>query len=311
MKSAAVFLAIICTLLWGTAFPFIKLGYSAFDIRFGDLGAMLLFAGCRFFLAGLVILPFMAVRCHGRILPQRADMLPIALLGLVMTAAQYLFIYIGLGFTSGANTSIITACASFFTVLAAPFFFRGDKLTWLKVCGCALGIGGVLLMNNGGGMTQDTVFGDLMVLLSTICAAAGNLLTKRIASDRNPVLVTAYQLLFGGGLLVFVGLACGGRINFWNSKGILILLWLVFVSAAAFAIWTSLLKYHPASRVSVFILLVPVFGTALSGVLLDENIWKTETLFSLILIAAGILLVNISPKEKTVTSEVSKGDGDD
>ena len=50
-------LAVVCTVLWGTAFPFIKLGYSAFGVADGDVGAMLLFAGCRFFLAGLMVLP--------------------------------------------------------------------------------------------------------------------------------------------------------------------------------------------------------------------------------------------------------------
>ncbi|MEE1105126.1 MAG: EamA family transporter, partial [Ruminococcus sp.] len=69
---------------------------------------------------------------------------------------------------------------------------------------------------------------------------------------------------------------------------------LAFVSAAAFTVWTALLRIHPASKISVFNLLVPIFGTVLSGLLLGENILKIETLLSLLLIAAGILLVNFS-----------------
>ncbi len=79
-----------------------------------------------------------------------------------------------------------------------------------------------------------------------------------------------------------------------SGQGVLILLWLAFVSAAAFTVWTALLRIHPASKISVFNLLVPVFGTVLSGLLLGENILKIETLLSLLLIAAGILLVNFS-----------------
>ncbi|MBQ1944693.1 MAG: EamA/RhaT family transporter, partial [Ruminococcus sp.] len=48
--------AIFCTLLWGTAFPFIKLGYAAFAAADSDIGAKLLFAGLRFFIAGLMVL---------------------------------------------------------------------------------------------------------------------------------------------------------------------------------------------------------------------------------------------------------------
>ncbi len=299
-KSASVPLAIFCTLLWGTAFPFIKLGYAAFDVAENDAGAMLLFAGCRFFLAGLMVLPVLAFG-RNRLLPKKGDFLPIAVLGLVMTAAQYFFTYIGLGYTSGANTSIITACASFFTVIGAAVFFRGDRLTVLKILGCAVGFGGVLVMNRGAAVTTATLFGDGLILLSTVCSAAGNLLSKKIAEGRNPLLVTAWQLMLGGALLIIAGLCFGGRLDFSKLTGVWILVWLAFVSAAAFSIWTALLKYHSASRISVFTLLIPVFGTALSGLLLGESVFRIETLLALLLIAAGIVMVNLSGKGRQTT----------
>ena len=299
-KSASVPLAIFCTLLWGTAFPFIKLGYAAFDVAENDAGAMLLFAGCRFFLAGLMVLPVLAFG-RNRLLPKKGDFLPIAVLGLVMTAAQYFFTYIGLGYTSGANTSIITACASFFTVIGAAAFFRGDRLTVLTILGSAVGFGGVLVMNRGAAVTTATLLGDGLILLSTVCSAAGNLLSKKIAAGRNPLLVTAWQLMLGGALLIIAGLCFGGRLDFSKLTGVWILIWLAFVSAAAFSIWTALLKYHSASRISVFTLLIPVFGTALSGLLLGESVFRIETLLALLLIAAGIVMVNLSGKGRQTT----------
>ena len=295
----AVLAAIFCTLLWGTAFPFIKLGYAAFAIDEGDIGSKLVFAGCRFFLAGLMVLVLLCVSNKRFVLPGKSDLLPVLSLGAVQTAAQYLFTYIGIGFTTGANTSIITACASFLTVLFVPLFFRSDRLTWLKILGCVLGFGGVFFINQGGGVTAETLFGDAMIFLSTVCAASGNILAKKVAAGRNPVLVTAYQLLFGGAVLLIVGLCCGGRLRFEAMNGVLILLWLAFVSAVSFTIWTALLKYHPASKITVFNLLVPVFGTVLSGVLLGENIFRLETVIALLLISGGIVLVNLSGnKEK-------------
>ena len=242
-KTAAVVLSLLCTLLWGTAFPFIKLGYSEFGVADGDVGAMLLFAGCRFFLAGLMVLPVIAVK-RGRVVPRKQDLMPILVLGLVMTAGQYFFSYIGLGFTSGANTSIITACASFLTVLAAPLFFRSDRLTVLKILGCILGFSGVLVINQGGSLSGDTFFGDCMVLVSTVCAAAGNLISKKVTAGRDPLLVTSWQLLVGGGLLSVTGLLWGGRLDFTSLGGVAILLWLSFVSAAAFS--------SPAAPIQLF-----------------------------------------------------------
>lgn len=295
-KSVACLGAIFCTLLWGTAFPFIKLGYRAFGISDGATGSMLLFAGLRFSLAGLMVLCVLCIRQHGFVWLPKNERLPVLCLGAVQTLGQYLFTYVGIGFTTGTNTSIITACASFLTVLAAPLFFKGDRLTALKLLGCALGFGGVLVMNGGGGFSADTLFGDLLIVMSTVMAAGGNLIAKRVTQGRSPVRITAYQLLLGGLGLCALGLLCGGTLDLLNWQGVLILLWLALVSAAAFSVWTTLLKYHPAGRIAVFNLLVPVFGTALSGLLLGEDVLNAATALSLLLIAGGIVLVNTEIK---------------
>ena len=58
-KKIAYLTAIFCTLLWGTAFPFIKVGYSAFEIEESDIGSKLIFAGMRFMLAGFMVFLFL------------------------------------------------------------------------------------------------------------------------------------------------------------------------------------------------------------------------------------------------------------
>ncbi len=293
-KTAACAAAVFCTLLWGTAFPFIKLGYSAFSVESGDIGSTLLFAGLRFSLAGILVICFLCAKSSRLALPKKDELLPILLLGTVQTTGQYLFTYCGIGYTTGANTSIITACASFITVLAAPLFFKNDRLTLLKLIGCALGFGGVLVINGCGGFALSTLFGDILIFCSTVFAAGGNLIAKGVTKGRNPVSITGYQLLLGGSLLTASGLISGGRLDLLNAQGVLILLWLAVVSAAAFSLWTALLKHHPAGKIAVFNLLVPVFGTVLSGLMLGEQVWRFETLLSLILISAGIISVNIS-----------------
>ena len=109
----------------------------------------------------------------------KKDILPVCSLGVVQTGLQYIFTYIGIGFTSGTNTSIITACASFFTVLFVPLFFKNDRLTLMKIIGCILGFGGIIAINFGGTVSTDTWFGDMMILFSTISAAAGNIVAKK------------------------------------------------------------------------------------------------------------------------------------
>lgn len=295
---AAAALAIFCTLLWGTAFPFIKVGYEQFGIEGNDIGSKLLFAGARFTLAGIMVLFIFLVKNKHLPKIEKNGIMPVMLLGSVQTFGQYIFTYIGIGFTSGANTSVITACATFFTVLFAPLFFKSDKLNICKIIGCVLGFCGVLCVNSGGGVTVDTLFGDFMILMSTLSAAAGNFISKGIVRDREPISVTGFQLLFGGILLLIAGFVTGGKLDFSSIKALLVLLWLAFVSAAAFAIWTALLKHHPASRICVFNLLVPVFGTLLSGIMLGESVLGIETIVSVVLICAGIFISNMQIKKR-------------
>ena len=294
--AAACLGAVFCTLLWGTAFPFIKLGYRAFAISEGDVGSMLLFAGLRFSLAGLMVLGVFSLSQKRFAMIQKSELKAVFWLGSVQTAGQYLFTYGGIGFTTGTNTSIITACASFLTVLFAPVFFKSDRLTWMKILGCVLGFGGVLIINGGGGFSLDTLFGDILIFISTVYAAGGNLIAKKVTQKNDPVKITAYQLLFGGLFLTALGLLWGGKLDLLQWQGTLILLWLALVSAAAFSVWTTLLKYHPAGKISVFNLLVPVFGTVLSGLLLGENVLRAETVTALLLIAGGIVLVNVEKR---------------
>lgn len=294
----AAALAIFCTLLWGTAFPFIKVGYAQFGIEGNDIGSKLLFAGARFTLAGIMVLFIFLVKNKHLPKIEKNGIMPVMLLGSVQTFGQYIFTYIGIGFTSGANTSVITACATFFTVLFAPLFFKSDKLNICKIIGCVLGFCGVLCVNSGGGVTVDTLFGDFMILMSTLSAAAGNFISKGIVRDREPISVTGFQLLFGGILLLIAGFVTGGKLDFSSIKALLVLLWLAFVSAAAFAIWTALLKHHTASRICVFNLLVPVFGTLLSGIMLGESVFGIETIVSVVLICAGIFISNMQIKKR-------------
>ena len=67
----------------------------------------------------------------------------------------------------------------------------------------------------------------------------------------------------GGAVLLAIGLIGGGALRSVNLQGLLLLVYLIFVSAAAFTIWTSLLRRYDAASVSVYFFLLPVFGVAL------------------------------------------------
>ena len=294
--------ALICTLLWGTAFPFIKLGYITFNIPENDIGGKLLFAGERFFLAGIIVLVFGLIVYKKVMALNKSIILPIGLLGFVQTFLQYVFSYIGVGFTTATNTSIITGTTSFISVILAGILFKSDRLTAPKIIGCITGFVGIVFINiqNLSQLSADSIIllGDLFVFLSAVSGAGGNVITKKLMKNINPTVATAYQLTFGGLCLLVLGLILGGKIDLLNLNGTVILLWLSIVSAVSFLLWTALLKYHPVSRITVFTLLIPIFGTMWSGIILGEDILKVEYLFALLFVSTGILLVNLNLKRK-------------
>ena len=80
--------ALLCTLLWGSAFPAVKSGYALFGI--GDEAACkLFFAGWRFMLAGVAVLVISVITSRKLVVPTRAQWPGILLLGLVQTTVQY------------------------------------------------------------------------------------------------------------------------------------------------------------------------------------------------------------------------------
>ena len=92
--------------------------------------------------------------------------------------------------------------------------------------------------------------------------------------------------------MLIIGFVFGGTTVF-NFNSLVILIWLSVVSSVSFLLWTALLKYHPVSRITIFTMLVPVFGTLWSFILLGEDIMRAENLISLLLISLGIVLVNL------------------
>lgn len=289
-----ILLALFCTILWGTAYPAVKIGYELFAIDSANDFGKLLFAGLRFTLAGLMTLAVSVILQKKLVIPQRQHWRGIALLGLVQTTGQYIFFYLGLSNTTGVKGSILYALATFFVVIFAHFLFPDDKMNLQKILGCCIGFVGVLLITfDGTGLGGGFTFtGEGFIMLSTLSSALGALISRSVAQGQDPVVVTGYQLTGGGLILIFIGLIGHGHFDSVTAPGILLLLYMAFLSAAAFTVWTMLLKYNPASKIAVYNFLIPIFGTIFSVMFLNESIFNLRSLLALILACAGIYIVN-------------------
>ena len=303
-KSKLYLIAILCTMLWGSAIPTIKLGYEVFNITSSATADKLLFAGVRFFGAGLlIIIPYFFI--HKKIKLTKKLCADSLVLGLIQTAGQYFFMYIGLAYITGVNASVFNSVGTLLYILLAWIIYRDEKLSKLKVAGCLIGFFGILINSLATQKMGTLSFkGDGFIIISNICVAIGFLYSKRSAKVSNPFLLTGIQMSIGGFVLLAIGFILGGKLPTITAEGMALLLYLMLVSSVAFSLWTLLLRDYSAALVGVFNFLTPVFGTIFSyllsvfGLLNEKSAFTVYTGLAIICSAGGIFLSSLKTATK-------------
>lgn len=285
--------AIICCALWGSAFPCIKIGYRLFEIGNNDPFSQILFAGIRFFLAGVFTVLIGSVIEKRPLLPNRKSAGKIVVLAMFQTIIQYLFFYIGLSHTTGVKASVLDGASVFIALFVSCIVFRLEKITSAKIIGSLIGFVGVILINLNGLDFQFKLTGEGFILLSALGYAMSSVFMKRYSAVTSPILLSGWQFIFGGAVMTIVGLIFGGTLKITSVKALFMLLYLALLSAVAYSLWSILLKFNPVSKVTVYGFLNPVFGSVFSVIFLGETeSFGISAVLSLILVSVGIYIVN-------------------
>ena len=290
-----ILVAFICSALWGSAFSGVKIGYEKFCIDSADWSSQMIFAGVRFAIAGIMALVFGSISARNVLLPTRQSVPKIMIVSLFQTILQYIFYYVGLAHTTGVKAAVIVAANVFMAILISSLIYKIEKLTLYKIIGCILGFSGIIIINLSGlkGGMSFSLFGDGFVLISTVANGFSSVLIKRYSASENPVMLSGWQFFFGGIIMTLVGIICGGSIDNINTSSVAILLYLAFVSAAAYSLWAMLLKYNSVSKVVVFGFMNPICGVIISNIVLKESSsFGIQSLVALSLVCAGIYVVN-------------------
>ena len=289
--------ALLCCALWGSATPFIKIGYSLL-LPDKDVPSTILFAGIRFFFAGVLTVVIFSLARKKFIYPKKENYARVALVSVFQTILQYIFFYVGLANTSGVKGTILTGSSTFFAILVSSLVFRLEKLNAKKILACILGIGGIVVINLSGLTLSMNFLGDGFCVFSAISLAVSSTLIKIFSKDEDPVTISGYQFILGGAVMIIIGLSFGGKINLDSGKGIAVLVYLSFLSAIAYSLWGILLKYNPVSKVTVFSFTTPIFGVILTSLLLTEssNVGTVNLISALIFVCLGIFILNFQPK---------------
>ena len=303
-RRALIAFATLCCLLWGSAVPAVKWGYGLIGIVPGDTASLLLFAGLRFSIAGLMLLGYGLLTGRGVALtPRRLGQ--VTLLGLGQTTGQYICYYVGLAHTTAVKTSILSSTLVFFSVLLAHFIYTDDKLNTRKALGCLIGFAGVVTVNFSIGALDFNFapLGEGLLLISTFVGSAAAIYGRRLSQHMDATVMTGWQLLLGGLVLTAMGLAGGGHLASFSLGAGVLVVYLAGVSAVAFALWSLLLKHNPVGSVAVFNFEIPIFGAILAALVLGESVLEWKNLAALILVSIGIWLVTTKARAAPAVSQ--------
>lgn len=281
-----LFWAIVTCLMWSTAYPFIKIGLQ--------YSTPLHFAGTRFTIAGLMILPFtIKPREYVRMLLGNTRL--VISVTVLQTIINYVLFYKGMDRVTGALGAVIVGAQPFVTAIVSRIMIKEERFTASKVLTITLGITGIVLVSAGRqGFdfgAPGEIAGIVMIFFANISTATSNVLVSKNGKKMNPLVLSSFSL-FAGGLFIwllsfFVEDVPSGPsfpLKYW-----IILTWLSFMSAFTFSRWYILLK-RPEVKVSELNLwkfILPVFGAILSWLIVpgEKPDWVTIT---------GMVIISVS-----------------
>jgi drug/metabolite transporter (DMT)-like permease len=284
----AVSLLLTCSALWGLAQVAAKVGLTEV--------APLLQVALRS--AGAAVLLLLWSQWRGLKMWQADGTAGAGLWAGALFAAEFACIFVGLQFTTASRMAVFLYTAPFVVAMGMPFVAKGEGLSGRQLSGLLLAFGGVVwafaesFVHSHAGPQQW--LGDSLGL----CAAAlWGLTTLSLRASRLstalPEKTLLYQLLVSGAAL---GLASWFKGEAWPQT-LSPLVWAsmvfqtVVVTFASYLTWFWLVRHYPATRISAFTLLTPIFGLLAGVVLLDEPL-TLRLLTALLTVCVGIWLVS-------------------
>jgi drug/metabolite transporter (DMT)-like permease len=292
MRTRNTLLAIIACMLWATAFVGIKVGLQ--------YTAPLQFAGLRFFISGLMILPFIPALTV-KIRQAKPHAPKIIFVGFIQTFLQYALFYTGLNYVPASLAALVIGSGPLFVLVVAHFFMPGDLINRRKVAGILPGLAGVAVItigNKGTGAPGEFIaLGVFILILNNTLAGFGNVLVAKTGKNIPPLVLSSFSMLVGGLGLFITGILIEGYVKGpFPLPYYLSLLWLSFLSAAAISIWYTLLKKPDVkvSELNMWKFIIPVFGAALSWLILPGESPDLRSLLGMALVAFALISININ-----------------
>jgi len=296
MKNKTLPVSLVVMVLWGLLFSLVKLGYQAFHLT--SIGDILTFAGFRFLICGVLITCLAFVRSPDSFKGQARNLPRIFAAGLFAVILHYGFSYIGLNLTGSGKTAILKQLGAVFFICFSHLFFKEDKLTKQKLIALLLGVLGIIAINlQSDGLHFQS--GDLFIIAASFCTVFSNVISKQATLKTEPIVLTGISQLFGGVLLLIIGICANGSV--WavipkTTDQYMVFLPLIAASCVSYCLWFSVVQKENLSRLFIIKFLEPIFAALFGWIMMGEDIFNLNYAAAFLLISAGISVGNLEKR---------------
>jgi drug/metabolite transporter (DMT)-like permease len=247
-------------------------------------------------MSGAVLLLWLWCLARGVKLFERDGTLPGGLLAGALFAAEFTCIYIGLQHTTASRLTVFLYTSPFVVALLLPRFVPSERLRGVQWVGLAIAFAGVVVAfsESFGHSSPGVLHGDALALLAGVLWGLTTLAirTTRLATA-SAEKTLFYQIAVTAAITPFLSLLLGEKWQLaysgyaWLSIG----LQTVIGAFASYLAWMWMLRHYPATRISSFTFLTPLFALVFGVALLKEPL-TAQLVLALAGVGFGILLVN-------------------
>jgi drug/metabolite transporter (DMT)-like permease len=290
----AISLLLVCCLFWGFQQVLVKATLPELPPVFQ--------AAVRFIGATLLLWLW----CRWRAIPllARDGTLTAGLLAGLLFSIEFACLYTGLQFTTASRLTVLLYTAPFWVALLLPLFVRAERLGTLQWLGLVLAFGALAFAVREGFAANSPPrqwLGDGLALvaglswgLTTVTIRATKL--ARVSAEK----LLFYQVAMSALLLPVLSLLLGERwsLSLSSFATASLLLQTVVGAFASYLAWMWMLGHYPATKISAFVFLTPIFALLFGALWLHEPV-TPSLLAALTAVTAGIVLVNRKPAPVT------------
>jgi drug/metabolite transporter (DMT)-like permease len=283
----AVLQALFVTFLWATSWVLIKIGLE-------DIPA-LTFAGLRYGLATLVLLPFVlrGERLAAlRRLPGRTwrDLIVLGLVWYALTqGAQFL----ALSYLPAATASLVLSFSPVLVAVGAAAALA-ERMVLRQWIGIGVYLAGALVYFAPAALPREQFVGLVIAVVGLLANATASVLGRSVnrTATVSPVVVTVVSMAVGSVVLLGTGLTLQG-LPALSLQSWAIIAWLAVINTAvAFTLWNATLRHLSAVESSVVNNTMLIQIAILAWLFLGESL-SAGQIVGICLAAVGALIVQL------------------